>query len=343
MGKGSGRVKQKKVGGMDSKELNDMFGAMMGGSNIDPMIALDKFTKIRGLINDILTKLDKFNNTIVEKLININSRYSIYKKEINNFIEDCNHVLSTVTLNMETISADYARIKENDQIKEFTLLCRNLIRYKSSLDKMDNLCPKFIYNTPGSSQLELFPFSSFDFAFLFKFEDIKKDDLDLMKRYILIMLHFLMKDSYTIYDTINSPDIDTERFSEVLIEAINKARSQLPRCNKAFDLISNSTNLLTNNFNTYYKDFIQTKNGSIIMESFISDVMSDAMGDNIDYECVRQLKDIISFIKSNNQNRPKNPQIDKLFDTLNEKMSFVDDELDKYMRENKEEEIEINN
>lgn len=333
MGKGSGRVKQKQVGGMDTKELNDMFGSMMGGNNIDPMVALDKFTKIRDHINSILTKLEKFNSTIVDKLIIFNVRYSVHKKEISDFIEDCRHVLASVKFDLQTISEDYLRLKENDQIKEFTLLCRNLIRYKSSLNEMENLCSKFIYSTPGSSQLELLPFSTFDFAFLFKFEDIKKDDLDFMKRYILIMLHFLMKDSYEIYDTINSPDINIERFSEVLIEAISKARAQLPRCGKAFDLISNSTNLLTGNFNTYYKDFIQTKNGSVIMESFISDVMSEAMGDNIDYDCIRQLKDIISFIKSNNQNRPKNPQVDKLFEALNEKMSFVDDELDKYMKE----------
>lgn len=337
MGKG-GRVKQKKVGGMDTKELNDMFGSMIGGGNIDPMIALDKFTKIRNLVNDILNKLEKFNITIIDKLILINSRYTVNKKEISDFIEDCKHIVNSVKLDLDTISTEYVRFKENDKIKEFTLLCRNLIRYKSSLDKIDNLCSKFIYSTPGSSQLELFPFSTFDFAFLFKFEDIKKEDLDIMKRYILITLHFIMKDSYTIYDTINSPDIDTERFSAVLIEAIGKARAQLPRCGKAFDLISNSTNLLTSNFNTYYKDFIQTKNGSVIMESFISDVMSDAMGDNIDYDCIRQLKDIISFIKSNSQNRPKNPQVDKLFDALNEKMSFVNDELDKYMKDNKEDE-----
>lgn len=339
MGRGGGRtikMKQKKIGDIDTKELNTMFAQMIGGGKIDPDIALNKFLKIKEHINNILNKLRKFNTAITSKLILIDeTRYTKHLKEINNFIEDCNFIIN-VQIDLKTISELYMNIKEQDLIKEFTLLCRNLIRYKSSLNDINNLCAKFIYATPGSSGLELFPFSTFDFAYLFKFEDINKDDLEFMKKYILLFLHFIFKDSYDIYECINSPDIDTAKFSQMMVDSIGAARSQLPRCGKAFDLISNSTDLLTGNFNNYYKDFIQTKDSNTIVTSFISDVMGTAVDENVDLESVRQLKDIMKFIQTNNKNRPKNPEVDKLLDVLKDKMSFVDDELDKYMRDENE-------
>lgn len=334
MGRSGGRcvkMKQKKVGGLDTKELNNMFAQMIGGGNVDPDIALNKFLKIKEHVNSILNKLKKFNDAIVDKLILINEpKYTKHKKEINDFIEDCGSMIN-IQLDIKTISKDYAHLKELDLLKEFTLLCRNLIRYKSSLDDMDKLCAKFIYNSPGSSSLELFPFSTFDFAYLCKFEDLSKDDLEFMKKYILICLHLIFKDAFAIYECVNSPDIDTDKFSQMMVNAIGQARSQLPRCSKAFDLISNSTDLLSNNFNNYYKDFIQTKDSNSIISSFMGDVMGTAMDDNVDLDCVRQLKDIMKFIQNNSKNRPKNPEVDKLLDVLKDKMSIVDDELDRYM------------
>lgn len=344
MGRSGGRcvkIKQKKIEGFDTKELNSMFSQMIGGGKIDPNIALNKFLKVKEHIGNILNKLKKFNDAIISKLILINEdRYLKNKKEIEDFIEDCTKMIN-VKMDIKTIAEVYMNMKEQDLLKEYILLCRNLIRYKSSLVDMKTLCSKFIYNTPGSSNLELFPFSSFDFAYLFKFEDINKEDLEFIKKYVLLFLHFVYVDAFAIYECVNSPDIDTAKFSQMMVDAIGAARSQLPRCSKAFDLISNSTDLLTNNFNNYYKDFIQTKDSNSIITSFMSDVMGTAIDDNVDLDCVRQLKDIMKFIQSNNKNRPKNPEVDKLLDVLKDKMAFVDDELDKYMRAENEKDEEI--
>lgn len=325
------KMKQKKVGGVDTKELNTMFAQMIGGNNIDPNIALDKFVKVKEHINNILTLLKKFNNAIIDKLILINeNKYKKHKKEISDFIEDCIDMINK-PIEMASIAERYTDLKERDLLKEFILLCRNLIRFKTSIDNTKALCSKFIYNTPGSSSLEIFPFSTFDFAYLFKFEDVNKNDLEFMKKYILLFLHFIFKDCFEIYECINSPDIDTTKFAEIMVKAIGDAKSQLPRCGKAFELISNSTDLLVGNFNNYYKDFIQTKDSNIIVTNFISDVMGTALDDNVDLDSVRQLKEIMKFIQTNSKNRPKNPEVDKLLDVLKSKMSFVDDELDKYM------------
>ena len=82
----------------------------------------------------------------------------------------------------------------------------------------------------------------------------------------------LFNTTYDIYQIITSPDIDISEFSDIIVDSIKQARKMIPRANKAFKKIEESVELLKDNFQNYYKDFITTKNPTIIIENFILDV-----------------------------------------------------------------------
>lgn len=130
---------------------------------------------------------------------------------------------------------------------------------------------------------------------------------------VVFALHILLKRGSTIVKQIMTPDIDVDKFSEMLIANIGKIRRALPRCDKAFAKIQRSVSMLKDNFGGYYKDFVVSKNPGIIVERFVTDVASS---NKADAETTRQFKRIIDFYRKKMQSQPKDPRLDKIFDLL---------------------------
>ncbi len=145
-----------------------------------------------------------------------------------------------------------------------------------------------------------------------------------VKKYILIWLNLIYISTLEIYNVSTSPDVDIERFSEILINAITQVQRQpeLHRCNKAFAKIKNSVGLLQNNFSGYYKDFIQSKNPSTIIESFVIDVSNN---ESADAQTTREFRKIIAYYsKVSHQSKVRDPKVQKLFDVLQDKVSLLE-------------------
>lgn len=148
---------------------------------------------------------------------------------------------------------------------------------------------------------------------------------DLKKR-IVHSLHLILKRGNDIVYNIMSPDIDVERFSEILISNIDKVRKHIPRCDKAFNKIKQSVQLLKSNFNGYYKDFVVSKNPGIIIENFVLDV---AEGSKADAETTRQFRQIINFYQKKMQGQVKDPKIQKIFDLVGENLNILEQKTGK--------------
>ena len=132
------------------------------------------------------------------------------------------------------------------------------------------------------------------------------------------MLYITTQD---IYQLISSPDVDIDKLSEVIVAAIEAAKKQIPRCDRAFKIIGNSVDMLKSNMNTYYKDFVATSNPTIIFESFISDIANDV---NMDSQTLNQFKRIIFHFRKKSESMPKNSKLDTMFTSLDKIMSIME-------------------
>jgi hypothetical protein len=327
MGKSrNGKVKtiKKTLGGGSGDELNNIFSQLLGNKDsLDPCIVLDKYQKLKSELLSICSLLDRFNINILDKLIPTDKIYNEYKEDIEFFIKNCKNEFDITELKVNDIVPIYLRIKDSDSVNKTILLCQNLIQYKQSLSNKHELSDRFIYNEPGNEVI-LLPFANLNFKFLFRDPEFLNEKNTKMKPFTMVTLHLLYKLSYSVYEIITSPDINIEQFSEIIIKSINEAKKSIPRCDKAFNKISNSLDMLTNNFGNYYKDMILTKKPSIIIENFLSDLVSDTS--DSDMECVHQLKKIVDFYKNKTMKSGaiKDPRISQLFETIQEKFSLID-------------------
>ena len=92
------------------------------------------------------------------------------------------------------------------------------------------------------------------------------------RTFILMFIAKLYEISYALYEIISSPDIDVDDFVKIIVSSIDTVKKHIPRCDDAFNKIIESIDILKNNFDGYYKEFVASNNPSIIMENFVLDV-----------------------------------------------------------------------
>ena len=111
---------------------------------------------------------------------------------------------------------------------------------------------------------------------------------------------------------------------EVVLSSIDQVKKHIPRCEKAFNKIRDSVSLLKDNFGTYYSQFVESNNPSIIIESFIGDV-SNTSGN--DPALAREFKQIINFYKKMVlQNKQfGNSKVTKLFSHVEKQFKTLSD------------------
>lgn len=214
----------------------------------------------------------------------------------------------------------YAKLKTSNVINALQVICDTLMHYQHDLNDINKLDVKFIENMAGV-EFRPFQFTTLDYKDLFLDEDIE----DNAKKYLLIILHKIFKLSYDVYQLVTSPDIDVDEFVDIILQNLDKLKKHAPglsRCNKAFNKIRKSAQLLKTNFNTYFKDLQETKSPTIMMENFILDVAKDT---DADPETMRQFKLIIKYYReSTAKQRGKDPKMDMLFKKVDEHLASYD-------------------
>lgn len=356
------KIKTKKIVTGD-KSMTELFNNMMGTGNPDLDIIVPKYEAIMSASEAIINVLKSFAETPFAKaclndfpkaFLEINQFCTKAQAERKLLIAEKNdkvftgpelNGLNSGNISMENmikklnsvykpedLSAKYTALKQAGFIRELIMTTKNirtalkLEKKRSKTDRnclkeKDHLSSKFITNSDGDS-LNLFSFSSLDFKQLYYIDKI----ILVHNNYILYALHIIYKKLKIIVDTIMAADIDVDKFSEQIMESITSLKKNIPRCDKAFSKIESSLDLLKGNFNNYYKQFVSSRNPSIIMESFISDVSSNNSGDT---ETIQQFRQIISFYtKNKNHNKMNDPKINKIFDLLNNNMNILEDEID---------------
>jgi hypothetical protein len=337
----SRRVKMKsalpKGSGEDIQMLNSMFDQMTGASHADHSIIKPKYEKIK-------VSLTKFCK-VFELLLNFKNfpeNFPECKKsfsEIRIFIDKIrleNNLVETETSDKKEkgedekkeINEKFVKLKDSAEVQQIIITSSILGKHKKYLEDKANLSDEFIRREPGLS-MEPFPFSSFDLKKIWVSDNFN----EMIKKFILNILSHLYKLGYEIYDLVTSPNVDIKQFSQVLIRNIGMLKKQIPRCDKAFDIISDSVIMLEGNFKGYYKTSVEAENPSIIIESFIVDV---SMKQKSNANITRQFRKIIMFMKKKSANN-NDPRVKKLFSILNSQFSLMEKETPGYVRPNDDE------
>jgi hypothetical protein len=332
-----GRSKIKLIkSAVGNKDITNMFQNMMGigdSDTIDTSIIYNKYEQIYVGIKKYLKLMDllgiseamKYHDSMKDYL---NEYRAILKESANNLftmvelseIEKLN-INGLPADKRESISETYKAIKDSKLLESIIITCKNLIQYKKFISDQDKLSDQFLLSMPGLKYNPISGAEEINFKLLYC--NVLLNDQD--KKFILTIIHKIFIISYELYDILSSPDIDIDKFVEVIMTAIKDVRKKIPRCNEAFNIIINSVGLLKNNFKGYYKDFVASSNPSVIMENFIVDVSNNT---NPTPLLASQFTRIIAYYnRLASQNN--NPQVKTIFNFLNQSM----DEINKYSKE----------
>ena len=330
--RGNARVIQKKSANMkeDVSNVTSMFNQMLGTERPDAMVVKPKYEELLKVLMTTSDKITKFAQTVINKMFPehvehfrsmIKFSVDIQRKCIELGIKD---LPSDVTLwkdHYNTMVDNYLKLKECDVVKRLIKVCGALKKQKRYIGDVDNLSAQFIMDSAEPDFCILGEFTQLPFKQMFI--DDRMRDRPEAKAYVLNFLNILWERTYELYKIITSPDVDVDKFVEIVSSSIDQVKKQIPRCNDAFDKIKNATHMLKDNFGDYYKDFVESENPSIIMENFISDVANGTDGDP---KLVGQFKRIIGFYKKNAAaHMQKNPQLKQVFSMVNSQLSALDD------------------
>ena len=318
------------------ERLTELFAQMTGAKAADPKIIIPKFNSIRKAALVIIKTLDKFGNN--DKMRKTFSGFTLYFDEILIYIKSLQLALQFDIVNEEQVNETnihtlYKICKESREVRSIQVMCARL---RKDQPVINDLNIHFISDQADGSYTPL-PFTNLNFYNLWTEISDLENNGEKIKEYVLQVLKKLMEKSYEIQNILVSPDIDVEEFSSVLVEAITKARSQLPRCQQAFDKIEEAVGTLRNNFGDYYKEFMISKKPNSILESFVSDVAKSHKNNT---RLKWQFMQIVNFYRKHSAGKiSKESNLNYIFDTLDDHL----DQLDKATKNDSETKIENNN
>lgn len=316
------------------KELGDIFNQIIGAGKINLAICAPKYADIMGYLRKITQILDIFTNKSMffGKL----PGHGRAVEEFNEFIGSIGETLAAADIDLKPYAANYDltpdatreefatkynALKSCEEVAAIVKLCDNLIPYKKFIADATALKYQFIMGLPGV-EFKPFPWSEFNLKQAVIELDLSTDketrgNIEL----VMLVLNKLFNISHNVYRAISSPDVDIGEFVDVVMTKIVELRKRVPRCTKAFDKLVESVNLLKNNFGTYYRDFVETQTGTIIIENFVLDVAKNTRADP---SLMKQFRDIVGYIRKAAGTQINNPQAKMLFDKLNEQFSKFD-------------------
>lgn len=335
-------VKQK------DKDVAQLFNQMLGaGDSINMNICYPKYVNMKSYIENILKTLELLHSSPALRKY---PQFAENIEEIKRFVgHSRNHMKDLFPLDFTEFEWNLNLLEESDKQKFAKVyndlksdklvgtcisICDSLINYRKHIQNPDDLCHKFIINMPGVDFSPL-PFSNLNIKQLFILLSTDaqpsgagtlatSNSINVSQKFIeltLLILNKLYCLTMKLYKCYSSPDIDVKEFAEVVMSNLKEVKKQIPRCDKAFKKIEESVAMLQDNFGTYYKDFVETKNQTIIMENFVLDVAKNTKADS---ETTRQFSEIIKHYKKIAQQQIKNPQLKMLFDKVNDNFNQLE-------------------
>lgn len=327
----SGKVKVKKIKSPVFKDENiaEMFNQMLGAGSINLTIAYPRYLRMK-LICEQLIKL--FEMLSASPFMIAYKEFAVQKEEIDAFttrsrkaMSEIFHVdLTDYAWNINLVDEElkkhfqiaYEAMKKSSLVNTFIVMCDRLIKYKKNFVDLNKLNHKFI-NTMSGTEWCPFPFTTLNIKYIFALTSISENSI----RFFMTVIGKAFELSYKLYDETQTPDIDIDQFVDIIMSNIETIQKQpeLHRCRRAFQKIKNSVMLLKERVGSYYRDFIATKDSTIMVQHFILDVSKQT---DIDPRVTAEFREIINFYRKVAQDKINDPKVKILFDKVTE--SFND-------------------
>jgi len=348
---GQVKTKIKNIGGKDTDQMMSMFNQMLGTERPEYSVVKPKLERLCKILNSVQSLLSKFIQSDIRKGF---PEHNKHFDEINSFVELISKIVVDYGLPAPPDMADvegwkavmnktvdnYLAVKDCQVIKKLIVLCRELKKQKKYIGNREKLSKEFIVTSVDPDVFMLDPICHLPFKEIFIGEKIKR--MKNAEQYILLLLCMLFEKTHDIYKTITSPDVDVDKFVDIVTTSIDQVKKQVPSCDAAFNKIKNATSMLKDNFDVYYKDFITNQNPTSIMEDFVADVSRTVSGDA---KMISQFNKIINFYKSKSQQQMQhNPQLKKVFDVVGNQLKALEsmtDDKPKKKKNNKTEAEEV--
>lgn len=333
----------------DINEITKMFDQMTGASNADLEIIVPKYVTVRNRLRDyckvykILIDFEELKQ-LFDEYENIFKQITDFIEDVKQFIQEQNKELAIESADKDTVeifksitevnmNAIWKKLKDHPCVKAVLITTSRLKRFEQFLSPnklttstdaphKSDLDDGFIKREPGLDMI-LLSFADLDLKHLWASEKATP----MIKKLVLNILSKSYIYGFEIYDLITSPDVDIKKFSSLLISSIQALKHQIPRCDKAFDIISDSVMMLESNFKSYYRSSIEAQNPSVILESFIVDV---SMKQKNNIHVMNQFRMIIRHLQKNSSGN-KDPRVKSLFSMLNKQINIIDE---KYCTQN---------
>ena len=312
-----------KIGGSGmASDINEQFNQILGDGDLDPNIIGPKYQQLH------------YN---IEVVCRVFKNFADFIKTLEDprFIKPAEQ-MHTLRLRWNEELVENKLIKDLQEAYKTLKKCRtalSMLELYGALKQHEiNIMEKngeFIEDYPLDI-FYIFRNIKLNFKDLYVYVGGKKEiKLDIQK-YVMQFLELLCKTTKKIYQLISSPDIDVSLTARCLHSALMDLEKHLPQCRQAFHRIRNSIDMLEDNFTEYYKDYLGSQDQTMIMQSFINDIMK---GEKKSIKIMWQFKQIIGFLqKRANASKSKDPRIKALFDKMTE--------MDRIVEEVKEEEPE---
>jgi hypothetical protein len=341
----SKRVKIKELkqalNGASTGDINSMFEEMMGVKDAEAYIIVPKFVKTRNLIRRVYKVLMQFcSSSLLQsdfpetqesmeqiKTFATEMKQSVVFSELKGAdgkdIDETDDLYAGVS--KDDINNLYKKLKTNAYVQRLIVMCGRMKQYSKCFEDINNLKDNFIGQEPGLS-LHIFDFSTLDLKKLW----VSNKITPFVKKYVLSVLYTIYKDLFSLYKITTSPDVDIDKFTEVLLSSLGQLKKQpgLNRCNNAFKRIEASVELLKGKFDNYYRESVASSNPNMIVESFIIDVSNQG---GADARLTREFRQIIQYMhKMSTQNgKNKDPNVQKLFGLLQKNFEIMENKTGK--------------
>jgi hypothetical protein len=350
---------------INNKDILETFQELLGTSesNVCLPIAYPKYTKLQINVSRYIKLMNMFHSSsCMNKFPDINTCFEQYIKSLEKHFAEaftapdleqyCTKETETLagpnySFVPKEVKAEFSKIfnscKKCNIVNIIIVTCKNLIMYKKFIGDKNNLNDNFLTKKAGNVFDPLPDFPQLNIKKIYNDDILDKNE----KNFILIFLSKLYEISYSVYETLSSPDVDVNEFVAVILNSIDTVKKHIPRCDEAFDKIVESVDVLKDNFGGYYKDFMASNNPAIIMENFVFDVSKNTKATP---KVTAQFRKIITYYREiATKHAIHDPRLQSLFKHVDrnfEELERFKKDEETYYEESEikeEEEIENNN
>jgi hypothetical protein len=307
-------------------DISEMFNQMLGAGSVNMTISYPKYVKIKSLCGNIVKLLEALADC---PYLKASTEFAANRKELLDFCERARGEIAELFVmdltdyewNLNTVDDEikkqfgesYDAVKKSRIVNNFIITLDRLIPHKQNFNNLDKLNPKFITCMAGAEWCP-FPFSGLNFKYMFSQTDVRENTI----RFFMTVLYKMFELTHKLWQETSSPDVDVEQFVQVIMgnmDEIQKKAPELARCKKAFKKITESVTLLKDKFGEYYRDFVETKDSTIMMQNFILDVSKSTGSDP---EVMREFREIIKYYRKLAGQQVQNPKMKMLFDKVSD-------------------------